>query len=215
MIAIFYFCHPGINKTSSITPNKSLLMKNQVLKSLLGLTLIAFAFAGCDLTDDLGVVTFQEELDMTFEVNESGDGQNVQYADSRTLAIASNSTLEPYVNRLEDVKVDRITYRITDFSSSPAGTPVYLNESKVSFGPVDNTTRLFELPVTASANGIDLMATTAETDLNIDQTQLNAVAQLLLNKKQVKMYTEGKLSKIPVSFNVVATVYVTVKAKAL
>ncbi len=73
------------------------------------------------------------------------------------------------------------------------------------FGPADNTTKLFDLPV-STANGIDLGASTSETDLSINQTNLTAVASLYETKKKMKMYTEGKLSKTPVAFNVVASV---------
>jgi hypothetical protein len=190
-------------------------MKNIVLKCMPVVLITAFCLTACDLAEEVGVVTFEEEFDMVFTVNESESTTDMAYADSRVLELKSNATLEPYVNRLQEITVNRITYKVTDFSTIPAGTQVFLNEGKISFGPVDNITRLFELPVSASANGIDLGASNAETDLNISQAQLSAVAQALLNKKEVKMYTEGKLSKTPVAFNVVARVYVTVKAKAL
>ncbi len=64
-------------------------MKNRVLKSLFGLVVIVFALTGCDAVEDLGLVTFNEEFELTFSVNESETATNVPYTDSRILKLES------------------------------------------------------------------------------------------------------------------------------
>lgn len=190
-------------------------MKSSVFSSLRVIALIILVpliFSGCELFENADDITFEEEFELVFEVDENQDGENVSYSDFRILELSSNSILEPYLGRIEKVEINRITYQITDYQ---ADDRVFFNDGIAAFGSADANAAEFSVPFAAQATGVDLQSATAETDLTIDQEGLNKIAAQLLEKKAVKMYAVGILSKTPVQFRVVSKFYVTITANAL
>jgi hypothetical protein len=188
-------------------------MKNPLIKSVL-LFVFAVTFASCNILDKADDVTFEEELAVNWDTDINTDGTNVQYEDFQTFDLADYPVLAPYLNKLKSVEVTKITYRVENFDNSPHNLAVTLTNGLAKFGPADSSTPSVTVPM-ASASSINLGTATTETALAIDAAGLSKVAKDLLEKKKVKMYSTGTLSKTPVSFRVVSTVYVKITANAL
>ncbi|HEY0652673.1 MAG TPA: hypothetical protein VGD65_06075 [Chryseosolibacter sp.] len=183
------------------------------------LALVAFAagalsFGSCDLFEKADDVTFEEELVINWDTDENLEGSNVPYEDFQILDLADYPVFAPYIDKIKSVEVTKITYRITNFDNSPHNQPVTLVGGTASFGPYDSSSPSVTVPM-AGASGVNIGAQTAETTLAIDAAGLSKVAKDLLDDKQVKMYSEGTLSKTPVAFRVVSTFYVKITANAL
>ncbi len=174
----------------------------------------ASAFSSCDLFEKADDVTFEEELIINWDSDENLTGENVPYEDMQILDLADYPVFAPYIDKIKSVEITKITYRITNFDNSPHNQPVTLVGGIAAFGPYDGTTPSISVPM-AAASGVNLGATTTETTLAIDAAGLSNIAQNLLDDKQIKMYSEGTLSRTPVAFRVVSTFYVKITANAL
>jgi hypothetical protein len=188
-------------------------MKNPLIKLLL-LFIVAVTFASCDLLDKADDVTFEEELAVNWNTDVNTDGSNVQYQDFQNFDLADYPVLAPYLDKIKSVEITKITYRVENFDNSPHNQTVTLTNGVAAFGPIDSSTPSVTVPM-AAASSINLGAATTETTLAIDAAGLSKVAKDLLDKKKVKMYSTGTLSKTPVAFRIVSTVYVKITANAL
>lgn len=188
-------------------------MKKFIVTTL-AIAAIITTFSACDLLDKADDVTFEEELVLTWNADENLEGSNTPYVEEEILDLADYPVLAPYIDKIKTVEITKITYRIANFDNSPHGEPVFLNSGFASFGAYDATTPSVSAPM-AAAGGVNLGSQTAETTLAIDAAGLSNIAKMLLDDKQVKMYSTGTLSKTPVAFSVVSTFYVKITANAL
>lgn len=184
------------------------------IATILALFTIALTFGSCDLFEKADDVTLEEELVINWDTDENLEGANVPYEDVQILDLADYPVLAPYIDKIKSVEITKITYRITNFDNSPHGQAVTLTGGTAAFGPYDSSTPSVTVPM-AGASGVNIGAQTTETTLTIDAAGLSKVAKDLLDDKQVKMYSEGTLSKTPVAFRVVSTFYVKITANAL
>lgn len=182
--------------------------------SILALSAIAFTFTSCELFDSADDVTIEEEVVLYWDTDENLIGSNVPYDDVQILDLADYPEFEPYLDKIKSVEISKITYRVTNFDNSPHGTPVSLVGGTAAFGPYDASTPSVTVPM-ATASSVDLGTATADATLAIDAAGLSKIAKDLLDDKQVKMYSQGTLSKTPVAFRVVSTFYVKIVANAL
>lgn len=191
-------------------------MRKSIVKflALAVFAVFAMTFASCDLFEKADDVTFEEELVVNWDTDENLTGTNVPYEDAQILDLADYPVLAPYVDKIKSVEVTKITYRITNFDNTPHGQPVTLTGGIAAFGPYDASAPSVSVPM-AGASGVNIGSATTETTLSIDAAGLSKVAKDLLDDKQIKMYSEGTLSKTPVAFRVVSTFYVKITANAL
>lgn len=171
-------------------------------------------FSSCnifDKVDDLTDVTFEEELTLTFEVDENESAQNKVYEAVETLDAVQNTTISQYLDKIKEVKVTKVTYTISDFSTEPAGTTVNFSNGKIKFGDVAQTTAT----VIGTISSLNLSTAAGEHELTLANSDFTTVSSLLLKDKKVKIYTEGTLSKTPVAFKVTTTLHVTIVANPL
>jgi hypothetical protein len=188
-------------------------MRKPIVK-ILALFVVALTFASCDLFEKADDVTFEEELIIYWNADENLEGSNVPYDDEQILDLADYPVLEPYIDKIKSVEITKITYHVSNFNNTPHGLPVKLTGGIAAFGPYDSSTPSVSAPM-AGASGVDLGTATAEATLAIDAAGLSKIAKDLLDDKQIKMYSEGTLSKTPVAFTVVSTFYVKITANAL
>jgi hypothetical protein len=188
-------------------------MKTSFFKALI-LFVSALAFVSCDLFEKADDVTFEEELVIYWDTDENLEGSNVPYEDMQILDLADYPVFEPYLDKIKSVEITKITYHVTGFNNNPHGLPVKLTGGIAAFGPYDTSVPSVTVPM-AGATGVDLGSAGSEATLAIDAAGLSKVAKDLLDDKQIKMYSEGTLSKTPVSFTVVSTFYVKITANAL
>lgn len=190
----------------------------KTLKSL-GLLFITAAFVTCDALEEADDVTFHADLEIIFAADENGEGVSVPYQDLQTLDFADNSEIAPYLDKIKDIEITRVTYRITGYQEDPTADPpctnVVMTNGFAKFGKVGTLEEITLGSFAATAAGVNLQSTVSETDLTIDAAQFNALADLLLDEKKANIYSVGVLSCTPIQFNVVAKFYVTITANAL
>ncbi len=177
---------------------------------------VCFAFimssASCSLFENIPDVAFDAKLPLVFTVQENGTFTNKDYSNTQTLDATSNAEVAKYKDKIKDFKVNSVTYKITNYSSTPPGTAVTFSNGKMSFGAVGAVSS-----TVATLGSLNLLAASsgAEQTLTIDQAGLNSMASTLLADKKIDVKTSGVLSSTPVSFKVETTFNVTITASAL
>lgn len=187
-------------------------MKNYVLKSLMGLVLIAVTFTGCDLVDKVDDVTFDLELKHTFVINETFDseGQEVPYAKAESWDPREEPEFDKYKDKIKEITVNKITYTVTDYDGAEGIT--FTNGTGAFQATTTSATALASasLPIqniSASVGG--------DFTLNFTTSQLSAVADHLETVQSIAFQVSGTLSETPVAFKVPVTIHCTIKADAL
>jgi len=159
-------------------------------------------FSSCDLFDKVDDVSFDVTLPLDFVIDENDDnpsGKN--YTSSKLLDAASDPEVAKYASKIQEFKVNKITYTI-----SPGADP-----STVTFTNGYLKANGKNLIEATSA----ILSNTAETELAANTAGFNELASLLLADKQETVEMTGFLSKTPVAFNVKFKFYVTITADAL
>lgn len=173
----------------------------------------AMIFSSCDLFDKIDDVSFDAKLNQSITVDETATSANVTYSQSKVIDATSNADIARYQNKIKGYTINKITYTISDYSSSSPNT-VTFKDGKLSFSASSSSSS----SVLSSIGSLDLKTLSTsgtENTLNIDQAGLNTIASVLLDNSEVTLTAAGTLSSTPVKFTVNATVYVTVKANAL
>lgn len=169
---------------------------------------LCFAFimssASCSLFDKVEDITFEAKLPLEFLVNETAVSQNpVTYSKSQTLDAAQNADVAKYKDKIKEIKVNKITYVISDYSAS--GVVTFTN-GLLSVASSGKTI--------ASATSVNLQST-AEAELTADTAGFNELAQLLKADKSETIKLGGTFSKTPVAFKVTAYFHTTITAGVL
>ncbi len=187
-------------------------MKNHVLKSLMGLAVIAFTFSGCDLVDKADDVTFDIELTHTFVIDETFDseGEPVDYADADSWDPKEEPEFDKYKDKIKEIIVNSVSYTVTDYQ---AEGDVTFSDGVGSFKATTNS-------ATALASArlpIQNVATSVGGEFTLDYTvdQLNAIAEHLESIEPIFFQVSGTFSETPVTFKVPVTIHCTIKANAL
>jgi hypothetical protein len=184
-------------------------MKKNVLRSL-----ALFVFASTVLTacDELGDVTLNEPITASITVDETATAQNVTFTKSLEVDAKSNAEIEKYKDKVKSFTVNKITFKIKNYSGQAAITPL----SKVSYSAAGGTSATaIEI---ASITNFDIKAAAdagTETELAVSNAQLQAMAALLKNDMAITLYFNGTLSKTPVKFTIDFAVDATIVANAL
>ena len=179
--------------------------------SAIVLALIVFTFSSCDKLEEADDVSFDVEFTVTFNINESATETNKHYFDFKVLDARSNSKVDEYASKIKKIKINKITYVITNYSAQPPGTAVMFTDGTLGFSAITS----INPTVVADNVAENLQTTTTETELNMDADELNEIANDLLQTLSVNVYTDGTLSSTPVAFSVPVKFYVTVTANAL
>lgn len=186
---------------------------------ILGLLFISAAFVTCDALEEADDVVFHTSLEIIFVADENGNGVSVAYDDLQILDFANNAEAAPYLDKIKDIEITKVTYRITGYVEDPMAQPpctnVVMTNGFAKFGQVGTLEEIVFGSFAATAAGVNLQSTVSETELDINADQFKALADLLLDEKKANIYSVGTLSCTPIAFNVVSKFYVTVTANAL
>lgn len=182
---------------------------------ILSLLFVSAALVTCDALEEADDVTFHADMEIDFIADENATGNDAPYDDVQLLDLSTNAEINEHMDRIKDIKIERVTYRIVAYDASPHNNAVLLNSGTASFGPFDSILPTVIGNYAAGAGAVNLQTTTTETDLDIDADQFNDVAEMLLDDKKVLMYSEGTLSQVPVAFTVRAKFYFEITANAL
>lgn len=184
----------------------------RILALILPLTIL---LTGCDLLDKADDVTFDTVLEVNWVADENGDGTMVEYVAIETADLEGNAEIAKYINKIEKIKINKITYAVTSYDASPHNSAVIMTDGYASFAVVGASAPIVSVPYAATASGVNLQTATAETQLNIDEEGLTDIADAFLAEKELSMISEGILSVTPVAFTVKSKFYVTITAGAL
>jgi len=184
---------------------------------IMGLLLISAAFVTCDALEEADDVEFHTTFELIFMADENGSGTSVGYDDLEILDFASNTEIAPYLDKIKDIEITKVTYRITGYSEAPNSgcSNVVMTNGFAKFGQVGTLEEFVFGSFAATAAGVNLQSTISETELSIVPAQFEDLTDLLLDEKKANIYSVGILSCTPIAFNVVAKFYVTVTANAL
>lgn len=175
------------------------------------LAMIIFTFSSCDKLEEADDISFDVDFTVTFNVDEDLEATNKHYFNFKVLDARSNTKVNDYASKIKDIKINKITYMITNYAAEPPGTAVLFSDGTLGFSPITSIT-----PTVVSDNVAEnLQTTTTETELDMNTAQLNEIANDLKSTLSVNVYTDGTLSSTPVSFSVPVKFYVTVTANAL
>ena len=192
-------------------------MKSYILKPVTGVFAIlalVFSFSGCNLFDKADDIKFDTELEVVWEADENGEATDFAYSKTAVVKFEDNSEIQKYIDKIKDVKISKITYRVTDYAQDD-GQKVFFKNGIASFTPVGSSTSAGSVAFTASASGVDLQTTTTDTELPVNDGTLNDIAAVFKQDKQVNMTAAGVLSLTPVEFKVVSVFHVTITAEVL
>jgi len=171
----------------------------------IALLFVLGTFSSCDLFDKVDDVTFNAELPLEFVVNDTrvNNGTNaVSYEITKTLDATSDADVAKHTSKIKEIKVNKITYSISDVSKSG----VTFNEGKLII--VSSGKEI------ASAGDVSISAV-SNIELTSDAAGFNELASKLLadNKEEIKL--QGSFTSTPIAFKLSCKIYVTITANAL
>ncbi len=181
--------------------NKPNFMKIKHLFSIVLLLAIG-TFSSCDLIEKADDVSFETDLPLEFQINETAvSPTGKDYSASKMLSASSDPDVAKYASKIKEFKINRITYTI-----SPGANP---NTVTFTNGTLKAGTKTLATITSAS------LSNTSEIDLTSDPAGFTELATKLQGDLQEEITLTGRLSQTPVAFVVTFKFYVTVTANAL
>jgi hypothetical protein len=190
-------------------------MKLRFVKLALGITAVVagiVTFSACDLFDKATTITIPADLEVVWEADENAEGTDVVYNLTHTVSLADNADVAKHIDKIKEIKVESITYRVTDYNDDPHGEAVIFKDGVASFSAKGSSTSVLSVPYAASASGVNLKTTTTDKDLTIDADGLNDLAAIFKQDKELDMKVTGKLSRTPASFKLISVFHVKITA---
>jgi hypothetical protein len=184
-------------------------MKTYFFKSLLALSMIAFLFSGCDKLEEADDVTFNATFTgPQVEVHEEGDVPANPYM-SLISSIDAEQSAEyvKYKDKIKKIRVNKITYTISDLAAPGAVTLV------------NGTATFFENGGVATSGEIasiqNLLLVNGSGELEATQDALDAISAIFLENGEVFVVSAATVSDAPVFFHIGITLEVSITANAL
>ncbi len=175
-------------------------MKNLTRISLL-LCLVLSAYS-CDDLDELTEFDVTENFSSSFNIDVA-DGNPQMFTETASINIASNQEIQDNLNLIQNVAVDSLTYEIDNFTGSGTAT---VTEASLSLGATTFSIENINLQLSDLNNTIYTISDTA---------QLNAIANDLENNTEITASITGTVNELPVQFDVIVTLDVTVTIDVL
>jgi hypothetical protein len=165
--------------------------------------------ASCSLLDKLDDVNFDVDLEHTFIINASTTDP-LSYADVNEFDPTDNADFNKYKSKVKEVTIKSVEYTVTNYVGDPSIT---FSNGKGSFFTVGTSSTAL-----ASA-GIDIQNISAVQGVTktLDYTVqgLEAIGNEIEQLRAVKFEVSGNVSQVPVAFNVLVKIRMTIKADAL
>ncbi len=176
-------------------------MKNLI--RFFAVLLLFVGYTSCDELDKLTEVDFDATITDIIYVNAINGGVDVPLNNSRTIKLAdAGGSVQDYINNIESVTFNSLTYQVIDFMGDPAGT---MTVDIMADGVIMDT----HTDVTVSSQ----VGTIHEIT---DTATLNAIASDLKNGNSVIFEIDGTAtSEGGMDFDIQVSLDVTVVADAL
>jgi hypothetical protein len=179
---------------------------------------IFMSSASCDLFQNADVVTFSAKLDHSFSISEEannpgGKDYTTNPVDEVLDAGDVNADFKKNADKIESITINSVTYVLSGYESQDC--------AKVAF---TNGTLTFSDPDATNGGGVvisgishaDLKSAQGTTHtLTFTQAQADELANLLKNKKKVRIHAAGRLSCTELFLDVKATLDCKISAKVL
>jgi hypothetical protein len=178
-------------------------MKNHFIKSFFAFAIISGMLTSCNLFDKADDVKFDSPIEGSLSVNATNVGS---VTENLTLSSASSPEINKYKDKIRKFTVNKVTYTIVD----------YLGEADCLFsGSVKTSIANSATLSLTDVNIKQLNDAGTATELVLPANDLQAIAALLKEDKEVIVTVTGSLTKIPASFKIKFTINATIEADAL
>ncbi len=176
-------------------------MKAIITCCLACLTMVLLS--GCSLFDEADDVSFDTELPVYFYVNETEvNASGKTYSSEVLLDITLDSDISKYASKIKEIKVNRISYYLEG-----------VNPGGVSF--TGGTLRIVSNNQVIATLNNTVLTGAATGDFITDAAGFNELSSRLKSTNREMIRLSGNLSQTPITFGLLCTFYVTVKADAL
>lgn len=173
--------------------------------------------ASCELFQNADVITFNAKLDHTFEVTEEADFPNGKHyetepGDEILDAADVNADFASHADKIESIKINSVTYVLSGYSSD-CDVPVAFSNGSFTFSDPDAAGTGIVVSGVSHAS-LEAAQGTVHT-LTFTQSEGDELANILKNKKKVRIHYAGDISCAPLFLTVKATLDCTINAKIL
>ncbi len=184
-------------------------MRINAMKSVLGLSLAAFLFAGCDLFEEVDDVTFDIEIQHTFVIDAS-ENDPLEYFDFGEFDATKDANFDKYKDKIKEFKVHTIEFTVTDYAAD--GDVIFSDGYGIFYPDAAETSAIAsaEIPIQSIAGAQGTVHT-----LDYQVAGLDAIADQLESVHKIYFLVKGKVSDVPVAFKVPVTLKATITADAL
>jgi hypothetical protein len=181
-----------------------------ILKNLLSFTVIALLFFGCDKLEKADDVTFDATFTIPqhFEVDEQADDPENPYTSlNSTIDAEQNAEYVKYKSKVKKIRVNKVTYTISNFDAPGAVTLVsglaifFENGGNAATGEI--------------ASVENLLLVNGSGELEASQDVLDTIGEILLENGEVNVVSVATVSDSPVFFHIGVTLEVSITANAL
>jgi hypothetical protein len=152
----------------------------------------AFLFSGCDKFND---ERFSTTIIKDFEVNITDNGGAIDISLDSTLTAMINDELEAVKDDIEKYELVQIKYKIWEYIGDPAATFV----GSLGIGNINST-----MPgVSYEFNDISLKSGNDDPNsvlMSFNSSEIDKIEQYFLDTNGLKIFLEGNVSHVPVSF---------------
>ncbi|MGE0587249.1 MAG: hypothetical protein AB7O48_01640 [Cyclobacteriaceae bacterium] len=184
-------------------------MKNRILTTIVSAVLVTGLLASCDLFDKVDDVSFTADIKKSFNVSGAEEGA---YADQIVLDATSDSEINKYKEKITDIEVNKVTYRVSNYSGPDGAT--FDGEMLFDASGGSASGSLGSVSISSVNLGTASSAGT-EFELDLEQSEVDAIAAQLQDNNTVTATMDGTISAGPVSFTVEVVINAKITADAL
>jgi hypothetical protein len=175
--------------------------------------------ASCELFQAAENINFTVILEHEFVINETVDNPDgADYAtkpeDEILDAAKINKDFAEHANMIEDVKINKVTYVLSGYSSKYPG--ISFSNGTLTFSNPDAGGSSGSVVTNYSVPNLEALSTSgAETELVIDAASADAIATMIKEDKKVRIHAAGRLSSVPLYLKVMVKVDCTLTARII
>jgi hypothetical protein len=170
--------------------------------SFLPVTLLLFVLQSCNKIDDLNTIDLNSDLQKSYTADITANDP-LTVNETFSVDAGSDDKIKKYLDHIQNYKVNKITYKIQDYSGASGITLT----GNLNFGSVSIAVEDLDLQAASTAG--------TEYELTLSQADLDAIAADMKDGNSISGSLEGSVSGKPVTFTVVVTISVTVTAEVV
>ena len=191
------------------------------LRAFAGICLaFVMSSASCDLFQNADAITFTAVLDHHFVVDEKDNNPNgkeyaTKPADEVLDAATVNAEFKEHADKIESIKINKVTYVLSGYSSTCASA-VGFSQGKITFSDPDATGTTGAVVVNLENANLQSSSTAGTVyTVTIDQVAADQMANILKEKKKIRVHASGRLSCTPLYVKIDAKVDCTITTRVL